>query len=521
MKIYSATRGFTLPELLVGLGIMSFLAVAFFVFLQSSSRQSAFSAEHFTGVLLAQKVVEDVAEEATTNPHAFLALGMSGGTAPKTPIIEGQSTFFSFLEDRYPPLGKIDPAGEGTIDANYGPLYGQVKDFTLGVSGNALTPAGSIPENQHLSEARFDFSWKAKAGTGQYSSRCLFFTPISAKPVSNVVTVNPNEVDAEICKRFFRSPGGDLTQLTTTYGGDRETIRAIGTICVVTQAFTQSVTTKTLLQKQATLQSQVAVFGSNQSDTAYQARRSLAETTYEIAKLSFQVCHALQPSIDRLQNRLTQSQLGQVLWTYPNRYCYGLQALDRIYKSFVTCLPLAAGHYRRLLDFPQAIARGPREFQDIVSRVVMLERVTTMVPELTSAMTTYRRTLEDFRTFSQGRNPFLNRFVMQEKQFALTSASLADKHPHLAPVKSIAADSMVRFQNSLRDLPPSPLNPFSPNANPSANTGGSTGTAGPGPTTSTGSQPPTSSGANPNNTGSGNGIDPNATGKDPAEDGRN
>ncbi len=463
MNYSRGPRGFTLPELLIGLGIMSFLAVAFFVFLQSSSRQSAFSAEHFTGVLLAQKVTEDLAEETTTNPHAFLALGMSGTPAP-TPIIDGQSTFFAYLEDRYPPLGQIDPAGEGTIDANYEPLYRQVKEFTLGVSGKPLASVGGFDEKKHLSEAQLDFVWKTQTGIGRYSSSCLYFTPSTAKPVSNVVTINQSDVDAEICRRFFRTPGGDLTQLTTTYGGDRDTIRAIGTIFVVTHAFAQSTTTKNLLQQQKTQQSQVDLFGSNQNDTAYQARKSLAETNYELAKLCFQVCHALQPSIDRLQNRMNQNQLGQVLWTYPNRYAYGLQTLDRIYKTFVTSLSSSAAHYRRLLDYPQAIARGPREFQDIVSRVITLERTAVMLPELTSAMTTYRRTLDDFRIFSQGRNPFLNRFVMQEKQFALTTTKLTEKHPHLATVRSIAGESMVRYYNSLRNLPASPLNPMSPSA---------------------------------------------------------
>jgi len=123
MKTSTSGKGFTLIELLIGVLLFAGIGVTMIFFLRSARKDVEFGAEHFTALLLSEKVSEDCTQEITVNPNAFVALGFDPGPGQLMPVVDGESIFFTMLKDRLPPWGKIKATDDGKIDSIYQPLY--------------------------------------------------------------------------------------------------------------------------------------------------------------------------------------------------------------------------------------------------------------------------------------------------------------------------------------------------------------------------------------------------------------
>ncbi|MFZ2960430.1 MAG: hypothetical protein WA705_26425 [Candidatus Ozemobacteraceae bacterium] len=440
--IYRSLSGFTLVEVLIGVGLLAFLLLIFLTVLRGGTRESTLSSDHFTSAMLSQKVVEDMIEEVDLNPLGMSALGIEDGSPlSPTSVVDGAAPFFKSIEDRTPPWGRIDGQKEGIIDSTYAPLFGQVKTFMVSATAKRPAVGVSFPENRHLIEAGIHFDWDARVGGGNQGASCYLFSPVGAKPASISFNFDQAQVEKEIATNFFDSPGVSLAQLTSESGANFQTVLCLGTIHYASQGFINSTVLKTYLDE-VTLQKTKSAgpFGSKADE--YKAKQALAKAYYDLANSCFLAVYVLATDVANLKNACSTADLGEVLSDNPTSFLTGLKNYRKIYITFLDSIDLSFRAYYELLTPALAGARGVKQQMFVIKRLLDLQRIQACDPTNSVALNQYKLFLEALRSEMEGRNPFLHRLLMQEKGFAQSVDMLVEKHPFLNRIKDVTVHAM-------------------------------------------------------------------------------
>ncbi|MBI3038338.1 hypothetical protein HYY75_04690 [bacterium] len=421
MKILKHSA-FTLLELLISFFILLFVGLIYLTAIRSSAQEADFNEKHFAGILLSQKVIEDLMEETWLNPHGFSTLGVEGNNKSKFRIIDGESIFFTSLENRVPPWDSIDQS-EGRIDREMSPLFEQVKDFGLSVRSNRMAPETSPTEEKNLSRETVEFSWKGKdkGQAGNYSNEVILFSPVGRKPNTNT----------DVLEEVAWLSDATYSQILNSSGGSESFLKELGKIYFVSRKYLKSTFLTNSFSKTTKLKATIDSLSSGPSKTLYETHSQLALAWYEIARESFGVIRLLEPSISLVKDNFGDGTLGKTLAADKNTYQGAFRDFRLIFEVFVGSLRQARAHYQFLLGGNLAQLKGGRIQYLVLLRLIDIYRILAIIPTYPEGLKEYKIFLKELNKFSNGRNPYLKRYVLQEIDFSQSQETLSSKYPNL------------------------------------------------------------------------------------------
>ena len=422
-------QGLTLVEIIVGLAIFSAVGAMFVSFIGSSSKEVKFSGDHFNAVVLSQKVSEDLLEEMAINPHGLDTLGIDSSKSNYQEVVDGSSVFFSFLEDRKAPWGKIEPTKDGMISPQVMPLYETVKKFKFNVSGNRLAHSGDH-EDRNLLSCDIDFSWKTPTGSGDFNTSCLYFSPATPRKSDLGLAVNQADVDARIPQDVFHQPGKTVPELATDIGENVETILALGRISLVTRDFIQSAFYQKKKAEIGVLRDKLAVTPGIDLENQFELRKKIAKAWYELGQVCFQIVVYLEPHFAELQS---QGKFGTGAGSgfNPMTFQQDLFHYRIIYEYFAGCIVQARFYFYSLLQSHLVEYKGGKTQIQILQRLMDIYRIVAILPTRPNGMSEYKAFLNRMKEYSDGRNPFLYRMITQELSFLDNKAQWLERFPNL------------------------------------------------------------------------------------------
>ena len=459
--------GFTLLEVVFGMALFATVAISFILFLQSSAKESQFSGEHLTALILSQKVLEDIGEEVFVNPYGFETLGIEG-SSPNLEVTEGKSVFFSYLEDRKAPWGRIDPAIDGMITPKMLPLYEAVAKYRFQVEGKRLQASGD-GEDRNVMNCGVGFSWSARTGSGKFANRCLYFSPVTAKKQDLSAMVDEPGLDRRSPEEFFRKPGQSLLEIAAQSGVPVEDLRDLGRVALVTQDFLQSPPFRDLQKKTSRLRARIPTIPPDSFDALFDARLQLAQSWYELAKLSFQIVAFVERPVSRFARENTFKSLhgAGIPAIEPIAFQRALFNVKLIYSYFTASLIQSRDAFQALLQKDIAGYKGGKTQLQIMQKLFDLHRLIAIIPTCPDGMAEYRKFLAKVEGFAEGRNPFLHRMVRQEEVFLGDRTVWLNRWANLKRLDGILNDRMpgilvfidLRTKGSVLDRPspPDPL----------------------------------------------------------------
>lgn len=442
-------RGLTFVEVLVGLAILMAVGTMFMTFLTSSSKEARFSGDYFNAVVLSQKVSEDLLEEISLNPRGLETLGVDRSRSGYSTVVDGTSVFFSFLEDRAPPWGRIDPQVDGKLSNQMQPLYDGVKKYRFNVSGERLAGSGDA-EDRNLLTCNIDFEWKTDTGRGEFNTECLLFSPATPKKADLGAMVDQAAIDACIAGSVYGRPGTPLPALAADIGENLDTILALGRIALISRDFMSGDTYRRQYQEIAALKSRLANTPAIDVKQQFELRKAIGRTWYEVAKLCFQIVTYLAPQFAVLER---EGKFGGSTGAgfNPISLQQHLGFYRIIYEYFVGAIVQARYYYYTLLDDSYSSYKGGKAQLQVVQKLLDLYRITAIIPTRSAGMQELRDFLQRIASFSEGRNPFLWRLVRQERKLLDNQEAWLDGLPTLRRIHGIVAGRIPAILKLIRD----------------------------------------------------------------------
>ncbi len=236
---FRPSRAFSLLEILIAVSILVGAALALVVTLRGGGTTTeAFSAEHFTAMFLAQKVMEDINDRVAVNPHYFTTL-VHAASGEALPVVDGKSPFFRLLENTEN-FGQLVAGEDDPIVKKSGQLYEQLKNFTCKVDSafkaDPLNPGQSYP---NLLNITVTIGWKEKDGRQQTYRLSQLIHGMNDDSLKKLQTEVAQPFSEEISVKAlfqFLDPTKkpqvfDMAAFTAfNQGGDPEVLRPLGAI---------------------------------------------------------------------------------------------------------------------------------------------------------------------------------------------------------------------------------------------------------------------------------------------------
>ncbi len=428
-------RGFSLLEVLIGVFFLSAIGLTMVFYLQSAAKEVGFGAEHFTAILLSQKLTEDCAQEITLNPHGFKALGFDPPSPGPAPIVDGGSVFFSMLRDRTPPWRFIHPDRDGVLDASCQPIYGQVRDFRIGVGAVRLGSAVDETVERNLYRTEIGVSWKTSTGTGQYRTQVLFGSALFPKKVLPAIPIKDSDIEKEIALAFYRDSQSTFSQLIARFGGNRDTIFALGKITVYSNAFLESPFLLRLLSDLGKWRKELKGIPPDRYDPQrFRLVTSIASSSYEIARNAFQFIHAMGPELAAVPTTFDRQNLGDQLWANSARVRGGLFQATKVYQLFLSSLVSAKESLEILLEDGMAPFQDVKRQHSTLLKTLDLYKVLSFAPGSPVSADEWRNILGFLGKHYQNRNPFMERFLREELESSASQTLSEERSPTLKVV---------------------------------------------------------------------------------------
>ncbi|MBF0408745.1 MAG: type II secretion system protein [Candidatus Riflebacteria bacterium] len=425
MMIKRNLSAFTLIELTVALGIFTFVGTMLMFSLKSASREAEFGEKHFQSILLGQKVIEDLHEELWLNPNGFSILAIDSCKTKPTRIINGESIFFTHLQNSSPPWDYID-FSEGVLDSQKEPLYSQVSDFFITIETSRRAAKTSSSPDKNLYNGTINFSWRGKNSPGDFQIDAIFYAPITKKEVNVSALIDDSGITSN----------ASYVELIGKSGGNNDLVSKIGKLNYIGRSFITSSFLKGALNEiqQLNIKADSAEAASNMSEL-YQHRSDLAKIWYEVAKQSLHILYYLETTMSFVSSNFSTSNLGPGLsGGYSYLYQSGFRDFDMIYETFVGAMRQYRSNSQSLLTKDLSSQRGIRQQYMIMMKLIDCYRVMAMIKTYPDGMAEYKDFLESLKIYASGRNPSLERFVVQEIDWATTPEELASHYPALTTV---------------------------------------------------------------------------------------
>ncbi|MBF0407309.1 MAG: prepilin-type N-terminal cleavage/methylation domain-containing protein [Candidatus Riflebacteria bacterium] len=447
--------GFTIVEILIAMGIVAVIAGGAFVSLRSAKKELMFGAEHFSAILIGQKVMEDLSQEIAVNPHAFTSLGIDSGSLTEGSVVNGGSIFFTRVEDRVPPWGSINSSDEGVIDEKMQPLFKQLKNFQVSAKASRQAPVTSNDPARNLYDTEVEVTWKNSESSGKYKTNCIFASVLSQKQPRQPFVLPPEEIENEITVSLFGEPTMTLSEVLADKGGDPATIQSLGRLYAYSDSLLNSSGFLQLVASVSTSADAVASFtGTVFNKSQYEMTRNVASGSMEIARLTFHLTHSLLKDAELVMNNFDLNHLGNHLWYNTHTAARPLKMLRDLNTITVSHIVQAQAHYALLLEEGMAKYQDSRKRQMNMLKVMDLCRILLVHPTKPFSKDSVDKFFEHLLSVSEKHDSIMARYVVQERTFIGDKTELCKRYPSLNLIRD-TFEQVNKIQNFCKS-PPAP-----------------------------------------------------------------
>lgn len=429
--------GFSLIEITIGVLILSIIGIVFFVSVSSGLKETSVSSNHFTALMLSQKIFEDVIQEFTVNPYGHETLVLNEGNARQERLIDGGSVFFLALEDSSPPWGKVDSATDGGITPDIQPLHKQVKDFELLMTTEqgGFSPFTDVRKN--LRRIDLTMQWKGKE-TGMIGKNLYVFSPTEAKAFADPAeNIDYAAMGLENEVKDLLPAGTDFTRplpdIIAGLSSNERVLFEIGSTIVLLEHFLKS----SVLSENLALCSQLRQKAESASSPfeEFLARKKLAEKSFEISRMAFQVVTIASKHLQKIAN--DPSYTAAIAGIRPLRINVCYLNFQLVLQYFIDCLVNSKYNYQKLLGPNLTKFSGAKKTNEILLRLFDIYRVLSFSPKHVKGKEEYKNFVERVIVMTNAKNQFMYRFAMQELTICSDSGLLVQKFPNLQAVHEI------------------------------------------------------------------------------------
>ncbi len=422
-------RGFSLMEVMIGLFILAFIVAGFLMGLRSAKKEVEFSDKHVAVLLCSQKVIEDLMEEIWLNPLGFQTLGIEQSTPAPTPIVDGQSVFFTNLEAGNAAGTRSPSSRKDVISPDVKPLYHQVEDLHLAVTAERLAPAVDDRLESNLYHGDIAFFWNSPRGKGQGDLEALFFSPVTPKKFTPGTYVDPSATDSS------------YTAILNSAGGRSKLLRNLGDVYQACRSFLQSDFYTRSFREIKRLK-QVSRDGQYPSKALYECHLKLAGVWYELARRSLNFLISVAPAMNEFASEYTPGSLGAAFSSDSSQLNAILRDFRLIYETLVSSILQARANYQFLVSPPMAKFKGIRMQYHLIARTMDLYRVLMVTPTHRYGLPEYRYFLEQLDRFATGRSPVLQRMVAHELANSQNLDQVLNRLPNLKQLDVLFTQKM-------------------------------------------------------------------------------
>jgi hypothetical protein len=256
--------------------------------------------------------------------------------------------------------------------------------------------------------------------------------------VSHLPT-DPAAMEEETAQFFYHLSAAELKPRIAAAQGDEKAIFELGKVHLLCKGFMQSDYYRQTMQEISDLKKKLAT---TSTQALYATRVSLAARWYDLAKTCYRLAFYLEKSFARLMTHpaglpggvagIDQSRLGQCMANF-----------SIIYELFVGGLVQTRDNYLHLLE-PAFAAKGGKRQQQIILRLLDIYRILGINPNYPPGLGEYRGFIDRLRSFSEGKNPFMARFMDDERALVQDVKVLLARYPNLKNIHALLAERMPR-----------------------------------------------------------------------------
>jgi hypothetical protein len=151
-----------------------------------------------------------------------------------------------------------------------------------------------------------------------------------------------------------------------------------------------------------------------------------------MARRSLHFLMSIEPSFTATSTGFDPTSLGD-FFGGGNSYRFRniLTDFRLVYEVFVSSMLQARANYQFLTSTAMAKFRGVRHQYQLLVRLIDIYRILCLVPTTPKGLAEYRIFLAQLEAYSTERNPYLKRFVGQERLNAASAGQLAARLPNL------------------------------------------------------------------------------------------
>lgn len=444
-KHFSFKHGMSLLEIMMGLTILAMVAALFFQTVRSSAKESAFSGNHFSALMLNQKVSEDIMEEYSLNPYAEETLGLSSVDAKNANLIDGGSIFFIALEDKRPPWGKIESASDGGITQALEPLYSQLRGFSLGTSTDTDYFTGFQAEKNNLKKVNIKMQWQNNLDRGRSEKIFFAFAPRDAKAFADpAANIDYAALGLENAVKKLLPDGTDfskpLTEIISSLDADKKVLFDFASARLLCDNFFNSPALKGMVAENTNLTNKLGFVTDRKQEFVLRTR--IAKNWYEVARLSFDIVAATTKHMEDVSSSPTSNDALKKM--DPFKYQVSLKNIKIIYRYFLDAMITSRYFYSSLVTPAMADQSGSKKQLEIILRLLDIYRILSFAPGHSNGQGQYKQFLVRIKEMSAWRNQYLYRFADHESKLAQDQNLLVEKFPNLKPIKTILAEKIPK-----------------------------------------------------------------------------
>lgn len=425
--------GLSLIEVLVAITLLAVVGMGIIqVLRQSGASGEAFSAEHFTAMFLAQKVMEDINARVRENPHFFQQL-VASATGDFQQVVNGKSLYFSLLENTTN-FTNLLPGEDEPITSAQTVQFQQLERFSCRVASGFVADPVTGEAYTNLIEVEVRISWQDKQSTPkEYAIRQRLYglnRDTLTKTEESKLTPFPDEGIAWALYEFTEPTfAGERTidGFMAVNGGNRAVVTAMGALLYYTYLAEGTLLTydgilDSLENRRNRYQGGHAGPGGKAEETVVQ--EEIASTYEQKASVLFLYAARTNNAIQTLAaSGLTDADLGSKL------SAIGDELRGRIWVALEHFLVVpmnfhgAETNYLDLLAEPLVSAFPQRRLTIIIRRLTDLRKLGVLFSQAENEdadgkLRQFRRGLLDFREQYLGREPHFVDYL--DAELALT-----------------------------------------------------------------------------------------------------
>jgi hypothetical protein len=415
-----SSRGFSLVEVVLAFTVLALAIVPVIGMMRTATHQSHQTADFGQALIIAERTAEQLRLANWENPHLPAQVEDQPSMGEDRKLVDGDSPFFSVVEDSVAPYGLIRAGEDLAITRDYAPLYRVLSPFSLGFQSKART----LTTTGQVLDMTLKVSWVDHLRHKQQLTLPVALPRHGVPDDTPEVFQDQKAADAQVLKQLYPSAAGQtLEQVVKQNGANLQVIRALGEAALLGQSFVKHSTVMHNEEQQL-----LAELAKPHSDMeSVRLHMNLGQVYERMAKARLGAVTALAEPLTHLAENYDHADLGSPA-PDDDLYLDSVCDLASMGPAFEWELYGAVNAYMDCIEPPLVNAVPQRMRTRILLKVIDLTKlmVLTCSPQNLSFL---RQLLGNLMVLQDGHNPNFTAFAQHELDCATSVETLEEHYP--------------------------------------------------------------------------------------------